>query len=113
MLRDPEYLVDILDAARLAISYSADKDKSAFFADIQCQDAVIRRLEIIGEAARRMSAETKALLPQIPWSLMIGTRNILIHQYDDIDVQIIWEALQSDLPPLIHMLEQHLAPLPE
>lgn len=73
--------------------------------DSQCQDAVIRRLEIIGEAARRISPETRARLPQLPWEAMIGMRNILIHEYDDVDLMIVWDTVQKDLPRLVANLE--------
>jgi len=63
MLRDSEYLVDILEAARLAMSYTSGKTREEFFRDTQCQDAVIRRLEIIGEATRRISEQTRAMYP--------------------------------------------------
>jgi uncharacterized protein with HEPN domain len=66
MPRDTGYLLDILEAARLASSYVLGKTKEEFFRDSQCQDAVIRRLEIIGEAARRISQPTRARLSQIP-----------------------------------------------
>lgn len=74
MQRDKEYLLDILEAAKLAIAYVDKKSREEFFADLQCQDAVIRRLEIIGEAARRISEETRAAYPDLPWNDMVGMR---------------------------------------
>ena len=67
MQRDASYLRDIVEAAGLAISYVEGKDRSTFLEDVQLQDAVIRRLEIIGEAARRVSEEPRVFLPDIPW----------------------------------------------
>ncbi|MFH0938920.1 MAG: HepT-like ribonuclease domain-containing protein [Planctomycetota bacterium] len=90
MDRDQTYLLDILEAARLAIFYVGNKSENEFLADIQCQDSVIRRLEIIGEAARRVSNEFRLVHPELPWSDMIGMRNILIHEYDDVDIHIVW-----------------------
>src|SRR3990172_1094657 len=89
MPRDSEYLLDILDAARLAMTYVAEKTKEEFEADIQCQDAVIRRLEIIGEAARRISDQTRSALPHLPWNAMIGMRSVMIHEYNDVDLGIV------------------------
>ena len=83
MSRDDEYLLDILDAARLARQYIQGKTKLEFLADTQCQDAVIRRLEIIGEAARRLSDEKRAALPEVAWDAMTGMRNILVHEYTE------------------------------
>ncbi len=105
MQRDDVYLFDILDSATAAVEYVAGKSQTDFLADRQCQDAVIRRLEIIGEAARRLSDETRDAHPQLPWSGMIGQRNILSHKYDDVDFLIVWETVQSDLPTFISYLE--------
>jgi uncharacterized protein with HEPN domain len=110
MSRDNAYLFDILDAARLAQAYVLGKTQAEFLADTQCQDAVIRRLEIIGEATRRLSTETRRAMPEIAWEAMMGMRNILIHQYDDVDLNIIWDAIQIDLPPLIRVLEKLVPP---
>lgn len=111
MQRDKEYLLDILEAAKLAIDYIGNKTRDEFFGDLQCQDAVIRRLEIIGEAARRISEETRAAYPDLPWSDMVSMRNIMIHEYDDIDLAIVWETVNNDLPPLIDALEKILQSL--
>ena len=110
MSRDKEYLLDILEAARLAIAYTGGKSREEFLRDIQCQDAVIRRLEIIGEAACRVSEQTRANYSHLPWIEMIGMRNVLIHEYDDVDLIIIWYAVHIDLPPLIVALEEISSP---
>ncbi|MDI6770135.1 MAG: DUF86 domain-containing protein, partial [Anaerolineales bacterium] len=65
MSRDDTYLVDILESAKIALDYVFDKSWDAFYEDIQCQDAVVRRIEIIGEAARRVSQETRSKYPHI------------------------------------------------
>lgn len=101
MERDRVFLLDILEAARLAISYVGNKTEAEFLADIQCQDSVIRRLEIIGEAARRISEETRRAYPELPWSDMIGMRNILIHEYGDVDMLIVWKTVQTELPAIV------------
>lgn len=67
MQRDRIYMFDILEAAKISVSYIGNKNKADFLKDTQCQNAVIRRLEIIGEAARRISADTQAAFPHIPW----------------------------------------------
>ncbi len=109
MQRDEEYLLDILEAAKLALAYVDKKSREEFFNDTQCQDAVIRRLEIIGEAARRISEETRATFPDLPWSDMVGMRNVIIHEYDDVDIFIIWETVHNDIPKLIDSLEKIVA----
>lgn len=105
MRRDDVCLLDILDSAKTAADYVAGKTREEFLADRQCQDAVIRRLEIIGEAARRLSDETREAHPDLPWRELLGQRNILIHKYDDVDFAIVWETVQKDLPALIAYLE--------
>ena len=112
MSRDREYLLDIVQAGRLAIGYVADKTEADFLADTQCQDAVIRRLEVIGEAARRISQDTRETLPQIPWSAIIGMRNIMIHQYDDVDMTIVWNSVQDALPSIVAEVERSIPPGP-
>ena len=110
MSRDTIYLLDILQAARLAQMYVAGKTLEEFSRDIQCQDAVIRRLEIIGEAARRLSDETRQSLASIPFNTMADMRNLLIHEYDDVDLSIVWDTVQIDLPSLIVILEKIVPP---
>ncbi len=83
MSHDREYLLDVLEAARLAITYVSGKTREEFLTDRQCQDAVIRRLDVVGEAARRISQEIRAALPHIPWNAIISMRNVMIHEYDD------------------------------
>ncbi len=100
MERDRTYLLDIFEAAKLAISYVGNKMEQEFLADIQCQDSVIRRFEIIGEAARRVSEATRIEHPELPWSEMIGMRNILIHEYDDVDLAIAGGRYEPNCRPL-------------
>lgn len=105
MSRDLDYLTDIVAAARLALAYVSEMNEAEFLEDRQVQDAVIRRLEIIGEAARWCSDQTRRQLPDIPWSAIIGMRNRLIHRYDDVDPAIVWQTIQEHLPSLIEGLE--------
>jgi uncharacterized protein with HEPN domain len=106
MPRDKVYLLDILEAAKLVAGYVLGKSLEQFLEDTQCQDAVIRRLEVIGEAARRISPETKAALPHLSWDAMTGMRNFMIHEYDDVDLGIVWETVQKDLPRLVSELQK-------
>jgi uncharacterized protein with HEPN domain len=69
------------------------------------QAAVTRQFEIIGEAARRISPETQASLPEIPWPKIIGMRNRLIHEYDAVDIETIWDTIHMALPDLISVLK--------
>ncbi len=104
MQRDAAYLRDIQESARLALAYLEGVDMEAFAGNTQLQDAVIRRVEIIGEAARRVSAATRALYPALPWRQMIGMRNQVIHMYDGVDVAVVYDTVCEDLPPLLEAL---------
>jgi len=110
MDHDLVYLLDILQAARLAVSYVEGVVEEMFLQDTQRQDSVIRRIEIIGEAARRISPQTRTAYPDIPWNAMIGMRNLMIHAYDDVDLQTVWRTVQHDLPALIARLEDLVPP---
>lgn len=101
MRRDLAYLRDIQESARLAISYLEGVGLESFTADTRLQDAVIRRIEIIGEAARRVPEETRAAYPSIPWRLMIGMRNQVVHMYDGVDLHVVWATVREDLPALL------------
>jgi uncharacterized protein with HEPN domain len=95
MSRDDTYLVDILESAKIAVDYTFDKTWDEFYEDIQCQDAVVRRIEIIGEAARRVSQETRDKYPQIPWREMTSMRNLVIHEYDVVDINQVWDTVKK------------------
>ena len=104
MERDRAYLLDITEAASLALSYVRELTIDDFLQDIQCQDAVIRRIEIIGEAAKRVSVQTRDMHPEVPWATMIGMRNLMIHDYDDVDMDIVWDTVHRDLPELLALI---------
>lgn len=104
--REINYLLDVLEAARLLQTFVAGIDWNSFENDLMRRAAVMRQLEIMGEAARRLSEETRLEIPEIPWRQIISMRNRLIHGYDDVDLVIVWETIQNDLPPLIARLEK-------
>lgn len=106
MSRDGTYLVDILESARAAPEYTRGKSLGKFSKDSLLQDAVVRRLEIIGEAAGRVSSATQKKYPDLPWQAMRGTRNRVIHEYDSIETYVIWDIIQNDLPFLVKELEK-------
>ncbi|HXH91147.1 MAG TPA: HepT-like ribonuclease domain-containing protein [Thermoanaerobaculia bacterium] len=109
MLRESGFLQDILLSARLAISYLERTSVEEFAKDVQLQDSVIRRLEIIGEAASHIAEEAATELPELPWRKMVDMRNFAIHQYWDVDVNIVWETVRNDLPAAVAAIERYLA----
>ena len=112
MKRDNAYLEDILLAARAIQRFLKGVSKPEFVANEEKSEAVNRKFEIIGEAARHLSAETRRLLPDIPWQLVTAMRNILIHDYDEVNLNVVWDAAQDDLPKLIASIEAHLSSQP-
>ena len=110
MQRDLQFLLDMLQSAELILIYTAQCSQTELIANIQLQDSVIRRLLVIAEAARRVSETTRQTLPNIPWQQINGMRNRLVHEYDDIDLSIVWNVIQVDIPPLIAALQSVLPP---
>lgn len=106
MQKDDAYLLDILDSAMQAVFYLNNISFADFENDIKTQDAVIRRLEMIGEASSRTSQQFQATYRDLPWNKMKAMRNFLIHEYDDIDMKIVWDTVKNNLPPLISELEK-------
>lgn len=82
-----------------------------FNGNVSTQDAVIRRLEIIGEAIRNLSEETKQKYPQVPWKDIVDTRNKLIHDYFGVDINLVWEMAKKDIPSLKIEIEKILKTL--
>ena len=112
MQRDLQFLLDMLQSAELVMSYTAQCSKDEFVANVQLQDSVIRRLLVIAEAARRVSDTTRQALPNISWQEINGMRNRLVHDYDDVNLNIIWDVVQFKLSPLIEELKSQIPPEP-
>jgi len=94
-------LRDMLDSGRAIQRYLLGVNWEAFLANPEKQDAVLRRFEIIGEAASRISSETRALFPEIPFRAMRGMRNIIAHDYGEVDLDLVWQSAQHDIPALV------------
>jgi len=103
--RDLASLTDMLEAARLALSFIKDIDKNAFDNNLMVQSAVIRQIEIMGEAAKRLSAGFRESTPHIPWRNIAGMRDLLIHAYDHVDIDEVWNALSISIPELLRQIE--------
>lgn len=102
-------LMDILISAQLVSSYIAKREWSQFLGDIQFQDAVIRRLEIIGLATTRLSTETRQANPQIAWQELILISQNTIQKYEEVNLAYVWDIVNHDIPLLIQKLE-HILP---
>jgi uncharacterized protein with HEPN domain len=94
------YLSDIFDAIEKIESFTKDLSFEAFAEDEMRVFAVVRALEIIGEAAKNVPADIKGNYPSVPWKEMAGTRDKLIHFYFGVDLNVVWKTIIKDLPPL-------------
>ena len=101
-------LRQMLAYAQEAITLCADKKRSDLDDDRLLDLAVTRLLEIIGEAANRVPLTEQALYPEIPWAQIVALRNRLIHGYDSVDLDIVWQIIQHDLPALVITLQKIL-----
>ena len=104
--KDSIRLRHMRDAAREAIELTREKSRADLDRERLLNLAMVRLMEIVGEAAARVSPEFRAGHPEIPWPLIVGLRNRLIHGYDSVDFDILWAVLTADLPPLVADLDR-------
>lgn len=97
-------LADMLEAMERIDRYTTDLDLSAFLADEKTSDAVVRNLEIVGEAAAHVPAEYWATVPDVESAKIVGLRNRVVHGYFAVDLELVWRIVKSDLPPLTSRL---------
>jgi len=97
---DLTYLGDILDSIRRIEIYTAGVDKASFLENLMMQDAVMHQIEIIGEASNSISEKFQEMHGQLPWSQMRAIRNRIVHDYRGVNLHIIWDTVQNDLPAL-------------
>ena len=110
MRHDDSYLIDMLQAARKAAAFAADLTYPQFQDSDLHQNAIVKVLEVIGEAASRITTDTHRAYPQIPWRQIIGLRNRVVHGYFDVDLALIWQIAHQDIPILIDQLQDLLPP---
>jgi uncharacterized protein with HEPN domain len=110
--RDESYLEDMLAYAVDAIELLADADASALAVDKMRRYAVIRAVEVVGEAASKVSRERRDSLPDLPWRAAIGMRNVLIHNYVGLELAIVADTVRNDFPNLVRALRRVLGDRP-
>lgn len=105
MSRDDAHVLDMLEAARRAETFVEGMTEAAFLDDIKTQSAVLHQLTVLGEAVRRVSQSFRDAHPGIQWKEMAGLRSRIVHDYDEIDLDEVWNILKKDLPSLIPRIE--------
>ncbi len=113
MSRDSATLADMFEACRSVLEFKGDIDLTAFLKNREKQSAVMHQLMVIGEAAKRLSTGFRAAHPQLPWSDIAGMRDRLIHGYDDVDLTLVWRALDAHVVELMEFLDPFVSKAPE
>ena len=108
MQRDEVTVQDIINAARLVIEFVEGFEKDTFIEDWKTRSAVLYQLTVIGEAVKRLSKEFRAKYPEIPWTLIAGMRDNLIHGYDLIDCGEVWKTSTTDVPDLLDKVKSYI-----
>lgn len=103
-------LQHMLENAREGVAMIKGKERSNLGRERMLELSLIRLIAVVGEAATRVTDEGQAKYPSIPWRQVVGMRNRLIHGYDQVDLHILWDTIEEDLPPLITELEKILEP---
>jgi uncharacterized protein with HEPN domain len=103
-------LADMLAAAREARTFARGRAEVDLSQDRQLTLALLKCVEIVGEAAARVGEDTRLKYPELPWDDMVGMRNRLVHTYFDLDLSVLWTTVSGDLPELIRILEGILGP---
>ena len=113
MSHEKAYLHDIIESFELASSYLGSQTMGELAKDQQTLDAIIRRIEIVGEATKRLADDFRKANPHIPWREMAGMRDIMIHGYDRVDVIRIYTTVKERMPPMIDELKRLRDSLPD
>ncbi len=103
-----DFLQDMLNNAELALDFVQGMEYDEFFEDEKSRYAVMRALEVIGEAARQIPDDVRAANPEIPWREITAMRNKLMHEYFGANMKVVWRTVQEDLPTIIPILKRML-----
>lgn len=113
MSKEPSILLGhILECISLVETYLEGINKAAFLTDKKTQDAVLRKLELIGEAVKKLPEDLKNNTSQVPWRKIAGMRDMLIHQYFEVDMELIWDTTQKELKPFKEEIQALLSKKP-
>ncbi|NCQ83215.1 MAG: DUF86 domain-containing protein [Microcystis aeruginosa W13-18] len=104
MWRDKAFLLDIVRAGQLAQQFADQLDRELLESDLRTQSAILYQITIMGEATKRLSPGFRKQHPEIPWDDIAGMRDIIAHQYDRIDLDIVWQVIRRNIPELLNLL---------
>ena len=110
MPRDEAYVLDMKIACERALEFTAGVTRERLSSDLMLQFAVVRAVQIIGEAARLVSPEFRAQHPEIPWARITTMRHRLVHEYMKVDLDIVWAVVQTHIPELLRLIGPLLPP---
>jgi uncharacterized protein with HEPN domain len=102
--RDSVFIAQMIEAAEAALEFCEGHTAEGFAGDRLVGYAVVRAIQLIGQAARGVSSDLQAAHPDIPWREMIGMRNVVVHDYADVDLALVWKTVRDDLPGLVERL---------
>ncbi len=106
--RDADYLRDIVEAMERILAYTAGMSQEQFLNDTRTQDAVLRNIEVIGEAVKKLSENVRTAHPDVPWRAMAGMRDKVIHHYFGVNYDVVWKVATEDIPGLLSRLREIL-----
>ncbi len=101
-----DYLEDMWNAAKEALEFTEGMSFEEFRRDRKTINAVVRSLEVMGEAAKKVPEDVRSEYPEVPWREIAGMRDKLIHEYHGVDLRIVWKTVREDIPPLLSILEK-------
>ena len=108
MLRDRESLIDIINAAKRILRYTKNVSCLELEANDEKLSAILYQITIIGEATKRLSESLRQTYSDIPWREMAGMRDIIVHKYDQLDFEVIWDVINNKIPELLNLIESCL-----
>jgi len=104
MSRDSASLLDIVRAGQLVLQFAQGLKREQLASDVLRQSAILYQISIMGEATKRLSREFREQHPEVPWDDVAGMRDIIAHQYDRVDLDIVWQVIQRNIPELLDMI---------
>lgn len=112
MQRDDATLLDIVRYARQILDFSQGMDEAQLSTDLRTQAAILYNIAVIGEAVKRLSSDFRSQHPGIPWTDIAGMRDKVIHQYDRVKLDVVWNTIHQDIPELLRLINPLLPPPP-